>query len=128
MGVRRILVVDDQPDVVDSLAVLLRLSGHEVHTAFDGPSALASALEVLPEFIFLDIGLPGLDGFSVADQLRKAPSLRGARIIAVTAYGDEESRRRSREAGFDLYLVKPVAPRFVEDLVEGREGQLVAAG
>src|SRR4051794_31202149 len=114
---QRVLVVDDQPDIAESIAVLLRLSGHEVHIAHDGPGAVALARRILPQLMFLDIGLPGLDGFAVSRQLRADPALRGLRIIAVTAYGSDENRERAVEAGFDQYLLKPVDPRFLESLL-----------
>ena len=114
---RRILVVDDQPDTAESIAMLLRLSGHDVQVAHDGASAISAARSSLPELMFLDIGLPGVDGFGVAKQLRAEPALRGLRIIAVTAYGSDDARARAQEAGIDQYLVKPVEPRFLESLL-----------
>ena len=111
------LIVDDQHDTAETIAILLRLSGHDVRIAHDGPSAVAIAHVLLPEFVFLDIGLPGLDGFAVSRLLRAEPALRGMRIIAVTAYSSDEARSKAIEAGFDQYLVKPVAPRFLESLL-----------
>jgi CheY-like chemotaxis protein len=104
---RRVLVVDDNIDAVESLAMVLQHMGHEVRTAADGPKALALAGAYRPELVLLDIGLPGIDGYEVARRLRKqavAPML----LVALTGYGQEEDRRRSREAGFDQHLVKPV--------------------
>ncbi len=109
---RRVLVVDDQADAARSLARLLKAWGHEVHVAHDGPAALEAAQAHGPELVLLDIGLPGMDGHEVARRLR-ATARNGLQIIALTGYGQEEDRSRSREAGFDDHLVKPVDP---EDL------------
>lgn len=103
----RILVVDDNLDTATGLARLLRLLGHDIRTAHDGPSAVAEALAFRPEFILLDIGLPGMDGYQVARQLRQE-GLHDTIIIAISGYGQEEDRRRSEAAGFDHHLVKPV--------------------
>jgi CheY-like chemotaxis protein len=96
---RRVLVVDDNADALESLCVLLLMSGHEVHTACDGYGAIAAALRVRPEFPFLDIGLLGVDGFEVAKRLRQEPALSGMRIIAITGYGTPLELQRSMEAG-----------------------------
>jgi PAS domain S-box-containing protein len=103
----RVLVVDDNRDAAESLAVLLRLWGHEVRTAHDGQSGLKAACSYRPQFVFLDIGLPGLDGYAVARRLREEFAA-GMRLVAMTGYGQEEDRRRSHAAGFDRHLVKPV--------------------
>jgi PAS domain S-box-containing protein len=105
---RRVLVVDDNIDSADSMAMLLRATGHEVETAHDGPGALERAPQYLPEYVLLDIGLPGMNGYTVAERLRALPGLGGVKLIAMTGYGQEDDRRRSREAGFDHHLVKPV--------------------
>lgn len=118
--VRRILVVDDNPDSANTVAFLLKLSGHDVHIAHDGPSAIASARRIRPDFLFLDLGLPGLDGFEVARLLRSEPGFDGMRIIAVTGSGHDPDRDRSREVGIDHYLVKPVDPRFIDSLLGGQ--------
>ncbi len=102
-----VLVVDDNRDSADSLALLLRSWGHEVRTAHDGQSGLKAALSIRPQLVLLDIGLPGVDGYEVARQLRDEFG-RGVRLVAMTGYGQEEDRRRSRDAGFDRHLVKPV--------------------
>jgi CheY-like chemotaxis protein len=114
---RRVLVVDDNRDLAESLAMVLRLWGHDVAVAFDGPEALQVARDRLPEVIFLDIGLPLLDGFEVARQLRSEPKTRQMRIIAVTGYGREEDRQRSRDVGIDLHLTKPVDPTVLQRLL-----------
>ena len=114
---RKVLVVDDNVDGAESLALLLRLDGHEVRLAHDGPSALAAAPAFRPEVILLDIGLPGgMDGYQVARRLRQLPGLGEAFLVALTGYGQEEDRRRSREAGCDAHLVKPAATAAVRDL------------
>ena len=116
---RRVLVVDDNRDTAESIAELLRISGHDVHVAYDGLSAIATALSIRPEFVFLDIGLPGLDGYAVARRLRSEPGLESTRIIAVTGYGTEADRQKGMEAGFDQHLLKPVDPAFLASLLGG---------
>ena len=106
--VRRVLVVEDSPDGADTLALLLRINGHEVRTAGDGPSALKAAGAFQPHIILLDIGLPGMSGYEVATQLRQLPGMASALLIALTGYGQERDRDRSRQAGFDLHLTKPI--------------------
>jgi signal transduction histidine kinase len=107
---RRILVVDDNVDGRETMAMLLELSGHAVRTAEDGPSALRVADEFRPDVILLDIGLPGMDGYQVAQQIRANPALHQVRLIALTGWGQDSDRERSQHAGFDLHLVKPVDP------------------
>ena len=116
----RVLIVDDNEDAAHSLALLLRLSGgHEVRVAHDGQAALAAAREFRPAAVLLDIGLPkGMDGHEVARRLRGEAATGAAFLIAVTGYGQEDDRRRSREAGFDAHLVKPVAPDALQELPE----------
>jgi len=117
---RRILVVDDNEDAALLLADVLDAYGHEARTAFDGPSALRIASEFQPDVAVLDIGLPVMDGYELAERLRNQPSLRGVRLIAVTGYGQESDRRRSLEAGFQAHLAKPVQIEALVGLVEGR--------
>jgi CheY-like chemotaxis protein len=90
------------------LAILLRLHGHEVRTAYDGPSALAVAAEYAPQVVLQDIGLPGMSGYELARKLRQRPTTAGSLLVAVTGYGQAEDLHRSREAGFNHHLVKPV--------------------
>jgi PAS domain S-box-containing protein len=104
---RRILVVDDNVDAANSLAQLLTLLGHDVAVAHDGPAALGKAAEAPPELVFVDIGLPGMDGYALARALRAA-GLDRAALVAVTGYGRDQDVRRSIERGFDDHLVKPV--------------------
>jgi signal transduction histidine kinase/DNA-binding response OmpR family regulator len=105
---QRVLIVDDNVDSAESLAVLLRQNGHEVRTTHDGPSALDLTTSYQPEVVLLDIGLPGMDGYEVARRLKQQPGMQTVSLAAVTGYGQEEDRRRAREAGFDYHLVKPV--------------------
>ena len=105
---RRILIVDDSPQFVSSLAELLTLLGHDIETAYDGLAAGEKALAFNPDFVFLDIGMPRMDGFEVARRLRAEPLLGGVSIVALTGYGSESDRKRSKESGFDHHLVKPV--------------------
>ena len=109
-GGRRVLIVDDNRDAATSLAELVRTWGHEPGVAHDGPDALGLAATFSPHVVLLDIGLPGLDGYEVARRLRERPVMRDVKLVALTGYGQEADRRRSREAGFDLHLVKPVDP------------------
>ena len=104
---RRILIVDDNVDSADSLAMLLNLVGHEVWTAYDGASGILAAVEHRPQVILLDIGLPRMDGYEVARRLRQDPRTSGVTLVAMTGYGQPEDRRRTGEAGFDHHLVKP---------------------
>ena len=113
---RRILVVDDNVDGADSLAMLLTLDGHEVHTVYGASEALEAASRVKPDMMFLDIGLPGMDGYEVARQLRARGGAAPLRLIALTGYGQEEDRRRSMAAGFDDHLVKPITPDALEKI------------
>ena len=103
----RLLVVDDNVDAASSLAMLLRTEGHETRVAHDGPSALRAARDLRPDAIFLDIGLPGLDGFEVARRLRREPGRESVLLVAMTGYGQQSDRDRSLQAGFDHHLVKP---------------------
>jgi two-component system OmpR family response regulator len=115
---RRLLVVDDNKDAAESMSMLLEMWGHEVAFAFDGPSALETAQRWQPEAIFLDIGLPGMDGYEVAERMREMPQARDAVLIAITGYGQEDDRLRSRRAGIDHHLVKPVAPDALHSLID----------
>ncbi len=107
---KKVLIVEDNRDAADSLAELLRLFGYQVSVAYTGPEGVTAASEFHPEVILCDIGLPGLDGYAVAQHLRHDPLTASIRLIAVTGYGSEADRKRSRQAGFDTHLVKPVDP------------------
>ena len=112
---RRIVIVDDNIDASQSLATLLRLSGHDVFVASDGPSALQTVRTARPDLVMLDIGLPGMSGYEVARRLRES-GCKG-RLVAVTGYGAPEDRQRSHEAGFDHHLVKPIEPASLAQLI-----------
>jgi PAS domain S-box-containing protein len=114
---RRVLVVDDNVDAADSLAMALRLSGQEVRVAYDGESALTIAAEIQPEAVLLDIGMPVMDGFRVARRLRETAGTERSLLIAVTGWGRDEDRRLAKEAGFDHHLVKPVDPGILVPLI-----------
>jgi signal transduction histidine kinase/ActR/RegA family two-component response regulator len=107
---RRVLLVDDNRDFAMSLAALLEFEGHDVRTTFEATSAQAVAGEFRPDIAFVDLGMPHVSGFELARRLRAQPHTNGTVLIAVTGWGKEEDRQRSREAGFDLHLVKPVEP------------------
>lgn len=113
---RRVLVVDDNRDSANSLALLLQLSGHEVRTAHDGLEAVEAAATSLPEVILLDIGLPKLNGYGAALRIRKLPGGKSVKLVALSGWGQESDRRASEQAGFDLHLVKPVDPEVLDRL------------
>jgi PAS domain S-box-containing protein len=116
-GPLRVLVVDDHRDAAESLVILLRLWGHEVQSAHDGPTALAMAAAYRPDAVLLDIGLPGMNGYEVAERLQELPGWGNVMLVALTGYGQEEDRRRSRAAGFDRHLIKPVDPASLRRLL-----------
>jgi len=111
---RRVLVVDDNRDAADSLGALLEMLGAHVRVVYDGHAALAALREFQPAVIFLDLGMPGLDGFEVARRIREHEDLRDVALVAVTGWGQEQDRRRTRAAGFDRHLVKPIDPRKMD--------------
>ena len=115
----RILVVEHNRDSADSLRLLLEFSGHEVAVAYSGRDGVQAAEQYQPDVVLCDIGLPGLDGYGVARKLRDHPITAKARLIAVTAYGRDEDRRRSHEAGFERHLVKPVGPDALQRVLNG---------
>ncbi len=115
---RRVLVVDDNVDAAVSLGrVLTRIYGQDVCVAHDGPSALRSAEEFRPEIVLLDIGMPGMDGYEVARHLRGRPDSSGATLVALTGWGQESDRQKSRLAGIDHHLVKPVEPETLREIL-----------
>jgi len=115
---RRVLVVEDNLDSVRALAALIEDMGHIVKFAINGYAALEVGYMLKPEFVFLDLGLPGMDGFQVCRRMREEPSFKHARIMALTAYGDEERRARARLAGCELHLLKPVEAQTLFDVLE----------
>jgi signal transduction histidine kinase len=114
---RRILIADDNNDALESLATLLQLGGHEVFTATNGGTALQSVERHLPEVVLLDIGMPLLDGYEVARRIRAQPWGQRITLVALTGWGQDSDRRRSREAGFDSHLVKPLDLETLTDLL-----------
>jgi CheY-like chemotaxis protein len=113
----RILIVEDNKDAANSLSILLEVLGHEVKVAYTGPAGVEAAREWRPDVVLCDIGLPGLDGYGVARELRLNPTTARVRLLALTGYGQEEDKRRSREAGFDYHLVKPADPEELHRLL-----------
>jgi len=114
-----VLIADDNRDAADTLAALLRLRGYAVRVAYAGPAALAAALADPPDCAILDIGMPGLDGYAVARQLRAEPATRAAKLIALTGYSENEIGSRALDAGFDHHLVKGRAnPAEIEELLK----------
>ena len=113
----RILVVDDNVDTAESLAMLLRLSGHEVKVEHTGPKALQTAVAEKPDVVLMDIGLPGMEGCQVAQRIREHQDLANMQLIAISGYGQEADQRRSQMAGFNHHLVKPVDPAKLQELL-----------
>ncbi len=128
----RVLVVDDNADAADSLAWLLRHGDHEVRTAHDGRQAVEVAHEFRPQAVVLDLGLPEIDGYEVARRLRQHADTRGALLVALSGYGQQEHRRRSSEAGFDYHFVKPLdfggLQRILLEAQDGPRGELARVG
>ena len=114
---RRVLIVDDNKDAAEWLATLLSLSGHETHVALDGVEAMKAAERLLPDAVLLDIGLPRVDGYEVCRRIRQQPWGRDLVIVALTGWGQEEDRQKSREAGFNTHLVKPVDDEVLLNLL-----------
>jgi CheY-like chemotaxis protein len=115
-GPRRILVIDDNLDGSEALAIVLRMAGHEVHVTHSGAEALTALGSIRPEVIFLDLGMPGMDGFETARRLRRVPDLDATLLVAMTGYGQDAAREQARQVGFDEYLVKPAHPDVVRAL------------
>lgn len=115
LSTNKILVVDDNVDAADMTAEVLRMNGLTVRVAYSGAEAMATARSFAPSVIFLDIGMPIMDGCEVARALRAEEAFRGVRIVALTAWGDQESVRMTQAAGFDSHLTKPAR---IETLVE----------
>jgi two-component system CheB/CheR fusion protein len=113
----RVLVVDDNKDEAVSLGLMLRMMGYAIELAHDGVEALEKAAAFRPDAVLLDIGLPRLNGYAVASQLRRQPQGERRLLIAMTGWGQEEDRRRSSAAGFDHHLVKPADPAVLAELL-----------
>ncbi|MDB5338562.1 MAG: domain S-box-containing protein, partial [Planctomycetaceae bacterium] len=120
----RIIVVDDNRDAAVSLSMLLRLQGHDVRVNHDGQSALDVAANYLPDVVFLDLGMPKMDGFGVAERIRTLTGLKNVVLVALTGWGQQQDRKRTAEAGFNYHLVKPPEPTEIESLL----GDLVRSG
>jgi CheY-like chemotaxis protein len=113
----RVLVVDDNLDNAESLSMFVRLLGHEVETAHDGLQAIEVAQRFGPDLVLLDIGLPKLDGYEVAQRLRAEGTCKAACLVAITGWGRDEDSERAKDAGFDHHLTKPVDPAVLEKLI-----------
>lgn len=113
----RVLVVDDNVDAADTIVLLLRQFGYDVQAAYSGEAALSAVNEFQPNIVILDIGLPEMDGYEIARRLRHLPQLADVWLIAMTGYGTDTDQQRSKEAGFDHHLVKPVDPQKLEELL-----------
>jgi CheY-like chemotaxis protein len=113
----RVLVVDDSVDMADTLAMVVNGLGHDVRKAYDGSSSLEAALDYQPHIMFLDIGLPGLDGYKLAKRIREQQALRDVVLVALTGYGQESDRQRSLVAGFNHHLTKPLDLKKLEQIL-----------
>jgi signal transduction histidine kinase/CheY-like chemotaxis protein len=120
---RRILVVDDNVDLATSLAMMLQMLGHEVRTVHDGPSAIAAVPGFEPDLIFLDIGMPRMNGYETCRQIRSLPNGQDAVIVALSGWGQDHDKQRSRDAGMDLHLVKPFDPALLESMLANLGGR-----
>jgi CheY-like chemotaxis protein len=115
---RRVLIADDNRDSAETLAQLLRMEGHEVTIVHDGPGALAVFADVRPDIVLLDIGMPGLSGYEVAQRMRVSAPKPAVKLIAITGWGQENDKVRAFAAGFDHHLTKPVDPQHLLDLIQ----------
>jgi two-component system, OmpR family, response regulator len=115
---RRVLIVDDHQPTASGLARLIRVLGHEVQIAHDGPAALDGVESYQPDLVLLDIGLPHMDGYEVVRQMRARATLQNVTVVALTGYGADSDRERARQAGFDHHLVKPVNFQAIAALFE----------
>ena len=113
----RVMVVDDNHDTADVLAAILKLSGHDVRSLYDGPSAIKTALEFLPHVILMDVGLPQLDGYEVAKKIRELPTIKDVVMVAVTGYAGTVDRVKSYQAGFNNHLAKPASVEDVQRIL-----------
>jgi CheY-like chemotaxis protein len=113
-------VVDDNHDSADSLAMLIRAWGHDVRVAYGGAPGLQLALDFRPQVCLLDLGMPGMNGLELASRLRREPATAGAVLVAVSGWGDANSRRQSRDAGFACHLLKPANLDALREVLSGR--------
>jgi CheY-like chemotaxis protein len=114
---RRVLIVEDNRDLADSLGLLLKFKGYNARVTYDGLNGVKVAKEWNPDIVLCDLGLPGLDGFGVAAEVRRNPATANARLVAVTGYGTDRDRERTRQAGFDYHLTKPADPAVLLQLL-----------
>ncbi len=114
---RRILIIEDNQDAARSIQMLLELAGHRVKTANTGSEGIQAAEQFRPEMVLCDIGLPGLDGYAVARQLRKQSELKGIYLVAISGYGQEADQLRARDAGFDVHLTKPISLDHLHEIL-----------
>ena len=121
----RVVIADDCHDAADSLAMLMRCWGHDVRVVYSGAAVREIVLAYRPDVLLLDIGMPHMDGFVLARHLRGQPCIDDALLVAVTGYADHAHRRLGAEAGFDIYLVKPVALAALEQLLQRKKDQCV---
>src|SRR5262249_12337424 len=120
---RRVLIVDDNADGAESLALLLELAGHETHKAYDGLEAIEAARRLSPDAVLLDIALPGLNGSAVGRRIRREAWGRDLVLVALTGWGQDEDLQQSRDAGFDAHMVKPVDPDALLEFLAGLRTQ-----
>jgi CheY-like chemotaxis protein len=116
---RKILLVDDNKDAAESLAMVLQIDGHDVKTAFNGEAALATAAGWTADVALLDIGMPGMDGYQLAARLRALPNYQHATLVALTGYGQPEDQKRIQAATFDHHLVKPASMADLNQILQG---------
>jgi CheY-like chemotaxis protein len=126
-GALQVLVADDNVDAAATLAALLEIAGHAVRVVHDGAAAVEEAASFQPDLVFLDIGMPLMDGYEAARRLRQLPALDGVMLVALTGWGTEEDRARSRAAGFDRHLLKPALPDDVEAVLAAATSAAAAA-
>jgi CheY-like chemotaxis protein len=124
----RVLIVDDLHDTADSLALLVELWGFAARVAYDGPSGIEAALSFLPDVIIMDIAMPGMTGWKVAQHLRELPGFGETLLLAISGFGQGKDVARSRDAGFDGHLVKPFDLQELERLLAGKERGLISVG
>ena len=120
-GSRRVLIVDDNIDAAEIMAVLLESLGHKVQTAHDGITGFEAARTFRPDVVLLDVGLPHMNGYEVARCLRRQPETAKVFLVALTGYGQEEDRRRSKEAGFDVHVLKPLGMDVLKSILAQSE-------
>jgi CheY-like chemotaxis protein len=124
VGPRRVLVLDDNRDAAESLGMVLKLLGADVRVEYNGEDALKAFTTYKPEVALLDIGMPGMDGYEVARQIRAQPEFQDVTLIALTGWGQEYDRRRSQSAGFDYHLIKPADIAVLETLLHSHEDRV----